>query len=192
MMERLNKKASERRATTKKVSEGYLERAALHYLGRFSSTEANLKQVLERKVRHRNLENSPATDEQLKWIESVAAKCVRLGYVDDAVYAEQRFNGLLRKGKPLRSIAQDLRHKGVSSDIIEAILSSAQDNGEPDVTAAAAYARRRRFGPFRRAVQDVDAKLEKEKAAMMRAGFSYGLVQKILSSTEDDLINLLP
>ena len=185
-------KRSEKRP--KKVSEGYLERAALHYLGRFSSTEANLRQVLERKVRRRNEENAPATDEQLNWIASAAAKCVRLGYVDDAHYAKQRFAVLLRKGKPLRTIEQDLRYKGVPDQIVDDVLATEQEDPEKDLdlTAAAAYARRRRFGPFRRADKTSEEKIEKEKAAMLRTGFSFTHVKQILSSTEDELRLLLP
>ena len=178
----------------KKVTEGYLERAALHYLGRFSSTEAHLRQVLERKVRRRNEDNQPATAEQLNWIAAVAAKCVRLGYVDDGQYASNRFESLLRKGKPLRMIAQDLHHKGVPKPIAKEILATAVDDPDrdPDLAAAAAYIRRRRFGPFRRADKATDEKIEKEKASMMRVGFSYGIISRLLRSTEEEVLELLP
>ena len=179
---------------SKKVSEAYLERAALHYLGRFNSTEANLRAVLARKVRRRNEENAPPSPEQNDWIATVAAKCVRLGYIDDQQYAAQRLSGLRRKGKPVRVIVQDLRHKGVAQEIIAALVSDLEGEGDvnPDKAAAAAYARRRRFGPFRRADKDTDEKREKEKAAMMRAGFSYAIVSEVLASNEDDLIALMP
>jgi len=178
----------------KPVTEAYLERAALHYLGRFNSSEQNLIRVLERKVRRRNPDNSAVSDEQMGWIRAVAQKCVGYGYVDDALYARQRFGGLRRKGKPLRTIAQDLRHKGVPQDIIEDVLNEAQTETDmdSDLPAAAAYVRRRRFGPFRRADNADDEKIEKEKAAMMRTGFSYRLVVQVLESSEDELLSLLP
>ena len=179
---------------SKKVSEAYLERAALHYLGRFNSTEANLRAVLARKVRRRNEENAPPTSEQNGWIEAVAAKCVRLGYIDDQQYAAQRLASLRRKGKPVRVIVQDLRHKGAAPEIIATLVSELEDEaeGNPDKAAAAAYARRRRFGPFRRADKDTDEKREKEKAAMLRAGFSYSIVSEVLASSENELIALMP
>lgn len=187
------KKPQKRRPGPKKVSESYLERAALHYLGRFSSTEANLHAVLERKVRRRNEDHKGPSPEQIGWIEAVVKKCVGYGYVDDTNYARSRADALIRKGKPPRIIAQDLRHKGVPSDIAEATLSALDDEEGPsaDRRAAAAYIRRRRFGPFRRADRQVDNKLEKEKAAMMRAGFSYGLVAELLEADEDQLLELL-
>jgi regulatory protein len=177
----------------KPVTEAYLERAALHYLERFSSTEANLCRVLERKVRRR-LEGESPTREHISWIEACAAKCVKLGYVDDGRYAIVRFESLLRKGKPLRTIGQDLRYKGVSQELVAEILSAAREDEDkdPDLQAAAAYVRRRRFGPFRRPDRMTDDKIEKEKAAMMRAGFSYQLVKRVMEATEDELVSLLP
>lgn len=180
--------------TKKKVTEGYLERAALHYLGRFSATEAYLKQVLERKVCRRNEDYAPASAEQLEWITSVAAKCVRLGYIDDKQYAQNRFGSLLRKGKPRRAIEQDLRHKGVPEEVVTNLLREADEDPDRnlDMSAAAAYVKRRRFGPFRRDDKTTDERIEKERASMMRAGFPYRIVSKLLESTEDDVLALLP
>jgi len=178
----------------KPVTEAYLERAALHYLGRFSSTHANLMKVLERKVRRRNEENTAPSAEQQEWMRAVADKCVGYGYVDDMVYARQRLASLLRKGKPLRTIAQDLRYKGVPSDVADTVLAEIQNGTEQDLnlSAAAAYVKRRRFGPFRRSDKQGDKKVEKEKAAMMRAGFAYSIVMQVLNATEEELVNLLP
>ena len=178
----------------KKISEGYLERAALHYLGRFSSTEANLRTVLERKVRRRLEDGQEVSPEHREWIATVAQKCVKYGYVDDSLYAKSRYESLLRKGKPLRVISQDLRYKGVPQDIIQNLLASVQEEPDIDVnlSAAAAYAKRRRFGPFRRADRYSEEKVEKEKAAMMRAGFPYQMVLRILNASEEEVIQLLP
>ncbi|WP_262696306.1 regulatory protein RecX [Kordiimonas aquimaris] len=189
--ERPEKRPEKNRVT--KVTEGYIERAALHYLGRFSSSESNLVKVLERKVRRRNEEHAPVTDEQQQWIISVVAKCVRFGYVDDAQYAKQRAAGLLRKGKPVRIILQDLKFKGVAEDLASDVINnlSGDDDIEPDKRAAAAYVKRRRFGPFRRVNDKLEEKREKEIASMMRAGFRYDLVKTTLDMSEDDIIDLL-
>jgi len=174
------------------VTEGYLDRAALHYLGRFNSSKENLKRVLDRKVRRRNEDGGAPTGEQLGWIEAVADKCVEYGYVDDVNYAKQRFAALLRKGKPLRVISQDLVYKGVPEDIVADLMTSATDDPDKDLNlvAAAAYVRRRRFGPYRR-VGAVEGKAEKEKAAMLRAGFPYRMVEQILASSEEEILSLL-
>ena len=179
----------------KKVTAGYLERAALHYLGRFASTEENLRKVLERKVRRRNEESAAPTEEQLGWIRDVVAKCVRYGYVDDEAYARYRAESLLRKGKPIRQIKQDLRFKGVSADVAEETVGQlGYDEADiaADRQAAAAYVRRRRFGPYRREDRDTPDKREKEIASMMRAGFSYSLTVGTLDASLDEIEEILP
>ena len=179
----------------RKVSAAYLERAALHYLGRFSSTEANLRKVLERKVRRRNEDGAAPSEEQAGWIRDVVAKCVRYGYLNDEAYAEARAESLLRKGKPTRQIVQDLRFKGVSADVAQETVSQLGDE-EADIAAdrqaAAAYARRRRFGPYRRQDREREDRREKEIASMMRAGFSYGLTVQTLDASRDELEAILP
>ncbi len=180
----------------KKVTAAYLERAALHYLRRFNSSAQNLYNVLERKVRRRNENHAPATDEQQTWISDVVKKCVGYGYVDDTRYAAQRAEMLLRRGKPVRTIKQDLRHKGISAEISAETLAQLEGN-EPEAVdrkAAAAYIKRRRFGAFRREIADSEllaAKRDKELASMARAGFGYSLANQMLKLQQDEIIDLL-
>ncbi|UTW56622.1 regulatory protein RecX [Kordiimonas sp. SCSIO 12610] len=188
---------------TKKVTAGYIERAALHYLGRFSSSEANLREVLKRKVRRRNQRANgdvEPTAEQLSWIDEVVEKCKRYDYVNDLRYALERAKSLLRKGKPLRLIKQDLFYKGVKTDDVNSILaqlSSEREEGggsiSVDLIAAVSFVKRRRFGAFRRPMskEDVDAKIQKELASMARGGFSYELSQKVLNMEEEDIREIL-
>ena len=180
----------------KKVTAAYLERAALHYLGRFNSSAHNLYIVLERKVRRRNENLAPATDEQKGWIAEVVEKCIGYGYVDDTRYATQRAEMLLRRGKPARTIKQDLRHKGISDEISADALGQLEGD-EPETVdrkAAAAYIKRRRFGAFRREISDSEllaAKRDKELASMARAGFGYSLANEMLNLPQDEIIDLL-
>ena len=194
--EKGEEKAKKGKKKPKKVSAGYLERAALHYLGRFSSSEKNLEDVLVRKIRRRNENFSAPSEEQLGWVRDVVQKCIRYGYVNDRSYAEQRAELMLRRGKPPRAIRQDLNHKGIASDTIEAVLAHlAEENSEgSEKVAAANYIRRRRFGPFRRALpseEAVQAKLEKEIATMARGGFGYSLAKELLLMDEESLMEIL-
>ncbi|MCJ9430201.1 regulatory protein RecX [Kordiimonas marina] len=177
-----------------KVSEAWLERAAIHYLGRYAATEERLRDVLSRKVRRRNEEGVPPSEEQQGWIDAVVAKCVGYGYVDDTTYATQRTQSLLRKGKPPRTILQDLRHKGVSAETAAGVLEDAEERADESLVlqAAAAFVKRRRFGVFRRPGKDADDQRQKELASLMRAGFPYGIAQEVLQMEEDALMALLP
>lgn len=194
--ERVEKDAEKGKKKPKKVTAAYLERAALHYLGRFTSSEKNLRDVLVRKIRRRNEGFVSPTDEQMAWVDDVVKKCVRYSYVDDQSYAKQRAELLLRRGKPLRLIAQDLRHKGIGTEETEAALSALSENAEIDADrrAAAAYIKRRRFGPFRRLIDDPERlreKTEKELASMARAGFGYELSRSLLNLNSEELMDLL-
>lgn len=166
------------------VTADYLERAALHYLGRYSATEARLRDVLSRKVQRRAQDFTLPNDEQKDWIEQVVAKCVRLGYVDDAAYARMRATSLLAKGKTLTLVTRDLVHKGIAMADAQALVDSIRaEDPDTDWHAAIAYAKRRGFGPFARtAAKPAD----KQIAAMVRAGFPYDKARRIVEATSID------
>lgn len=184
----------------KKVSAAYVERAALHYLGRFSSTAANLEKILFRKIQKRLLgaphSLSEVTDEHRMWVADVVGKCVRLGYVNDAAYAENRANLLIARGKGPAHIRQDLRFKGVPADIVEQVLSELSDAPvSPEFQAAVNYARRRRFGPYaaQSSGQAAQKPVEKQLQAMARAGIPYEVAKTVLfaesvESLEEQLV----
>ncbi|MBO6503945.1 MAG: RecX family transcriptional regulator [Kordiimonadaceae bacterium] len=180
----------------KKVTAGYLERAALHYLGRFSTSQSNLEAVLVRKIRRRNEGFAAPSDEQLTWVKDVVSKCVKYGYVDDSRYAQQRAESMLRRGKPVRMIAMDLKQKGISEEEIATTIETLQEESNVDMnrSAAAAFIKRRRFGCFRRPIEDREAllqKQQKELASMARAGFGFEISKEILGLAEDEIIELL-
>jgi regulatory protein len=186
---KISAKGDERKP--KKVTAGYLERAALHYLGRFSSSEHNLRQVLERKIYRRS--ESPVTEEHKGWIEDVVRKCIKYGYLNDETYAARRGELLQRRGKPVRSIGMDLHQKGIDSELVKQVLAQleGETEGGADARAAAMYVKRRRFGPYRRESTDLSEKVEKELAAMMRAGFHYELARKTLALDTEAIADLL-
>lgn len=191
-----NKPASGNKKRPKKVTAGYLERAALHYLGRFSTSRSNLEAVLVRKIRRRNENFAAPSDEQMGWVRDVVEKCLRYGYVDDNNYAQQRAEMMLRRGKPVRMITMDLKQKGISEALIASTLAGLEQEAAVDVnrSAAAAFVKRRRFGCFRRPIEDpevLDQKKDKELASMARAGFGFDLSKEVLTMTEDELTELL-
>ena len=166
-----------------------LERAAYHYLGRFASTQANLRRVLEAKLRRRNPDFAPPTAEQAGWLRAVVDKCVALGLVDDRAYALAAAHSLNAQGRSVKAIRARLTAKGVPADALDAALgglSAADNDTDPDLAAAAAYARRRRFGPYRRDGDTGDGpdRRRRELAAFARAGFAYGLARQILDAAD--------
>ncbi|MFQ5346905.1 MAG: regulatory protein RecX [Rhodothalassiaceae bacterium] len=164
-----------------------LERAALHYLERFAASRARLRRVLVEKIRQSHADRSPPGAEEQAWIAAIEEKCVGLGLLDDRRYAEMKARSLQRRGMPPARIAQWLRARGIATPDIEAALTAlaADDGGSRASTLAAAIhlARRRRFGPYRTRPLDADRR-RREIAAMMRAGFPYGLASRIVDAAD--------
>ncbi|WAP71078.1 RecX family transcriptional regulator [Jiella pelagia] len=145
-------------------------RAAAYYLERYSSSTDNLRRVLRRKVMRRAQARGEEPSQHEPLIEATLARLAELGLLDDQAFASARLSSLRRKGTSRTMAAAKLREKGVSREIVDATLE-ADETGEPE--AAAAYARRRRFGPHRSAGRP--DRRDKEIAAMVRAGFSLRL-----------------
>lgn len=159
-----------------------LTRSAVHYLERYSSSQNNLRKVLERRVlkacRHHGLD--PAAFSEM--IDKVLKKCVDSGLVNDRTYAETKTASLRRRGGSRRKIEAQLAQKGVDRDTIRSVLD---DGAGTEEEAAESYARRRRLGPFRNAA-DRAARREKDLAAMCRAGFSFDIAVRVIDSAKDD------
>lgn len=197
----------------KKVSAEYLQRAAFYYLGRFASSRRNLERVLERKTQRRHADFAPPSQEEAAWITAVADKCQRLGLVDDRIYAVQKARSMHRAGRSVRRIRGALMAKGVGEDDIGAALVALQeamaeageapaDARDVERAAAVTFARRRKFGLFRRlrvaAGQlhrpdrpDEETRARRELAAFARAGFSFELAQKILAAEKEEELESL-
>src|SRR5687768_12328257 len=88
-----------------------LERLALHYVGRYATTRARVRDYLNRKLRERGWsgETAPAVD---RVVERIAT----LGYVDDAAFASARAAAMQRRGYGGRRIAQALAVAGIGED----------------------------------------------------------------------------
>src|SRR5690606_7601722 len=139
--------------------------AALRYLERYASSAENLRRVLQRRIKRweiRTKEKAPLGADA--WIESAVHKCVALGFVNDARYAEHRIASLRRQGRSTRYIQQALALKGVPQAVLRAQLAS---DAETEEEAARRYVQRRRL-----------KRNDKDLAKLVRAGFSLNVAKK--------------
>jgi regulatory protein len=99
---------------------------------------------------------------------------------------------LTQLGHPVARIRGTLLAQGLAKADIEAALSGlAEELGNVDVAAAAAYARRRRLGPWR-PENERGAWRERDMMRLARAGFNYSLARTIVdAASADDLIEQL-
>jgi regulatory protein len=166
------------------VDPALIERWGMAYLERFSSSAANLRRVLLRRVRRRWVEDEgPARAA----IEALVTRLQGAGAIDDVAYASGRARSRLRRGQSLRTIRAGLAEKGVAAEDVGAAFAGLDENGDPDLAAACAFARRRRLGPFRRG----DADALRELGAFARAGFSRAVAQAVLGCVDEGAVEEL-
>jgi regulatory protein len=151
-----------------------LENAALHYLGRFASSGANLRRILIRKVAR-----AGAVEEGEALVDALIARYLASGLLDDRVYAVQTATSLARRGASRYGIAGKLRQKGVGPELIEEALGGLASAGTGELQAACALARRRRLGPYRAAALRAQWR-QKDMASLARAGFGLDIARRVL------------
>ncbi len=148
-----------------------LRSLALHYVGRYATTQAKLAAYLTRKVRERGWQ-----DEVPPGILSIVERMAELRYVDDEAFAQSKAAALKRKGLGSYRIITSLTHAGINRDL-------AQENGSMDndeaFAVALAFARKKRIGPF--SIQEADKALYgRWMATMMRAGHKSDVAHAVL------------
>jgi regulatory protein len=169
------------RKPPRKVTPAYLQRAAMAYLERYSSSAENLRRVLRRKVDKRCRLRGEDPAEFHDTIDEVVARSLRSGLIDDTRYAEARVASLRRRGGSARAIQAKLSAKGIDRSTIAAALEGEEGDEEQ---AARAFARRRKLGPFRPGERAPYR--DKDLAAMARAGFRFDVARGVIEGERDD------
>ena len=167
------------RKQPRKVSQRYLENAALHYLKRYAATVSQLKQVLMRRVDRSLKAHGGERAEAVGWVNALVEKLQRGGLINDQAYAETKAHSLRASGRSARVIAQKLRLKGVAKEVVEEKLAQATAEVSED-TAARIWARKKRLGPFRRDAGTRQENRQRDLAALARAGFSFAIAKRII------------
>ena len=168
----------------RRITPAYLQRAAMHYLERYSAPAAQLRRVLARKIalscRHHG--EDPAAHATA--LEDVVARCIASGLVDDQRFAEARAATLRRRGRSARAVAATLTAKGVGRELAK--QASSVDEAE-ELATARKTARRKRLGPWSRG--DRAANRQKDLAAMARAGFTMTIARAVIDGAVDEDTN---
>lgn len=173
------------RRKPKPPTEERLKRSAIAYLQRYSSSEDNLRQVLARKVMRATMALDLNADDFQDMIRETVDFCVRNGLVDDRSYAETKITSLRRRGRSTSRIKATLSAKGVAGELIEEVLD---EDPQTEFAAAIRYAKRRHLGPWRTKPHPDHKILEKEIAALCRAGFSFTFARRIVSEQSIEML----
>ena len=181
-----------------------LENKALHYLGRYASSEANLRQILKRFAMRKCQPDDDADADRDAFrqileteIDALITRYRALGYVDDRAFAVGRARAMRARGASTRRIIQTLKAKGIDAKIaseimadgLETLSADADTNTETlsaetpsaETTAARIYAQRRRLGQYASPTSQAKPNWkDRHLASMMRAGFNYATAKSAL------------
>ena len=160
------------------LDEEALERLALAYVGRYSTTRARLNIYLTRKLRERGWGG-----ERPPGVEALVERAARLGYVDDRLFASARAASLQRRGYGQRRIDQALQAAGIAEDDAAEVREEVESVA---FKAAHRFAKRRKIGPYAAGEPGREAR-QKAFAAMMRAGHPIEIVRRILNIPPDTI-----
>lgn len=172
------------------MSPAWLERAALHYLERYSASTEMLRRTLARRVQKRARARGEDPQSFADLVAATVARAVSAGLVDDARFADTRLATLRRRGTSSRGVSAKLAAKGIPRAVVEAAMQAEREamaDGDADRIedqSARAYAKRRRLGPHRRSDQRA-AYRDRDLAALARAGFGYDLARRIVDEEPD-------
>lgn len=164
-------KQSERRPP-RPLDRQRLNELALTYLARFATSAAKLEAYLRRKLRERGWDGEGEPP-----IADLVERCVRAGYVDDALYARSKAASLRRRGYGGRRVDQDLGAAGIAATLRAELRGSLSEERQ----AALALARKRRLGPFGAAPADRPAR-EKQVAILLRAGHRLDIARQVVEA----------
>jgi len=178
-----------RRAFVKPITVKRLENIAAAYVDRYASSSGRLRDVLLRRVRKARHAEAPVVEDAEAVIEGIVAKYVKAGVLNDRRFAERKADSLSRRGTSQRRIREKLAMARVGRDDVDHAMKSLRDevDGDGELAAAVALARRRRLGPFADPAVRHERR-DKHLAAMGRAGFALGLARRVIDAKDEDAL----
>ncbi|MGP1394440.1 MAG: regulatory protein RecX [Inquilinaceae bacterium] len=181
-------KSKRDRRGPRRVTPDSLRNVALFYLQRYASSAENLRQVLMRRVEASARIHDTDRDEGAAAVADIVRRFTASGLLDDARYAQAQTASLARRGRSSRLIRATLTDKGVAAGLIDdALAALAEEQGDPDLAAAMALARRRRLGPYRDAAARAERR-DRDLAALARGGFSFAVARRVIDAASPEAL----
>lgn len=161
------------------LNDARLRALALHYVGKYATTQAKLTTFLARKIRERGWSNERPPE-----IDALTRQFAELGYINDAQFAEARSRSFVRRGYGERRLNEDLRASGIGeTDAVPA----KEHMAESTLAAAENFARRKRLGPFASKAATPE-KRHKQLQAFLRAGHGFELAKRFVYAAPGQII----
>lgn len=161
--------------TAPPLDDAALRALAIRYVARYATSSGKLEAYLKRKVRERGWSgDSPPA------LSALVTQCVDRGYVDDAVFARNRADGLARKGMGQSRIGLSLRAAGVPDSVARSALNDLSGDPLKTLLRAILFARRKRIGPYGTGGADPKVR-ERWMGQMIRAGHDGETTRTLLA-----------
>ena len=164
-------------SASRKVNLKRLKNKAVHYLGRYASTERKLVQVLIKFVKRKWPEIS--IDDVKEEIKETVEWCREYGFVNDADYALMKVKSGRAKGHSAKQIKQKLSYAGISSEEVLIAFRETKDTGDTEFQAALTAAQKKQIGPFARVPIIKPEERKRQMARLARAGYSYEICKNV-------------
>jgi len=156
-----------------------LRNLALHYVGKYATTQAKLSGYLARKIRERGWDDERHAD-----ITALVGQFAELGYTNDAQFAEARSRAFVRRGYGERRLNEDLRASGIDE---KDAVPAKEHMAESTFAAAENFARRKRLGPFAGEPAAPEQR-QKQLNAFLRAGHGFDVAKRFVNAEPGDVI----
>ena len=172
-------KAKALKNSVKTLDQERLQRLAIRYVERYATSRKKLADYLHRKIREREWQgpDGPA-------VEKLIENFVDQGYIDDALYAQNKALALTRRGYGTRRVSHALYQAGINETDGRAAFAISETN---KWAAAEKFARKRKIGPFAESPQDAD-KCRRQLQAFLRAGHDFDLAHRFVFASPGDEI----
>ena len=171
------------------IDGAWVKRSGMHYLGRFSASEAHFRSVLMSKIKRAESRVSEDPQDHEAWIEAAVEEGRLFGALNDEQLALGLARSLRRRGLARGAARQKLRQKKLESSHIDQALTEVytpkEGEVDPTLNAAARAAKKKRLGPWGPANIDYPTR-QKQLAKLARRGFSYTIANRVLSASLEE------
>ncbi|TQL17151.1 regulatory protein [Zymomonas mobilis] len=163
----------------KPLNEDSLRQLALYYVGRYATSSKKLSEYLKRKINQSGWTGKESPD-----VNAIISYCINLGYINDPLFAEMKFNAFKRRGYGRIRVKSALKAAGIDEKIIESLTG----NNDSAMETALHYAKKRHLGPFYLKEDRDDIKVKRRHfSAMARAGHSADIIARVFKINIEDI-----
>lgn len=177
------------------LTPSYLRGCASNHLKRFWPSVFQMRRVLLRRVKRCIEFHGGDAEQGAAMVDDVIADLLAVGLLDDQRFTQAWVSDLHRRGVSRRAIQARMATKRVDPELVSAALAELEQQvADPELARACAYVRRRRLGParpeHRRPTDPAELRKRREKdlASVCRAGFGFGVAQRVIDCDDVDAL----